>query len=617
MPNSDTTVKVSCVLPSVNEVTVKKVEKFLAVTSSQYTAEYDYRVKNLDMPNYYTCLDWSYFENTNFTERKKNKKSELIGSLSGAEGNFDDYYFPVSWSDGTNSPTATNKINGVRSTSTFSLPIIVHQGVKRIRFYGGTWNSAEKVSLKDSNGNIISGKSVEILATDGLKVDGSTISYEQGNGTNNASFVEFLIDAPNTQTVYLTAEKTTDTGNITFVAVAVFGTDEWADSLAYVNDTVVNLDENLNVTKPLYWERYVGVSGENSFTCTPTVITGGIDKNAFSSPISIKERNDIIAFNTYNWKLYGVSGGLEIGNSSQTSGILTFSTIIYKIVVPANVTAIKVFTGAWQATNVLSLKGEDNVVVTGEDFTAPTGASGWARFTVFSLRESASERTFEMSLSAYRTMTTNDNGEEIPVDTFNVTLCGIVFYGQSSVSISASSAPSSFSPDSLANVLDWQHFIYNDDRVYNEKLNSQRYILYNSLNELSCTSQTNFFYDYDTTFNYTDYKSTAISSKTGLHNTIEETLIAIKVNTKVKHIYLFTGAYGTENANLNAKIAVYINGVETGNYQFSGTDPANCKLLDIGVNESEEGIIYIKISALTYVAGQSCNISLPMVVVSG
>ena len=31
---------------------------------------------------------------------------------------------------------------------------------------------------------------------------------------------------------------------------------------------------------------------------------------------------------------------------------------------------------------------------------------------------------------------------------------------------------------------------------------------------------------------------------------------------------------------------------EAGNYQFGGIEPANCKLLDIGVNESEEGIIY-------------------------
>ena len=617
MPNTDVTVKISCVLPSVNEITVNKAEKFLAVTSSEYTAEYDYRVKNLDMPNYYACLDWAYFENTNFTERKKNKKAELIGSLSGAEANFYDYYFPINWSDGTSSATARDKINGVISTNTFSLPISVHHGVKRIRFYGGTWSSAEKVSLKDANGNLISGKSVEILATDGLKIEGNTITYEKGSGTHNASFVEFLIDVPTTQTVYLTAEKTLDTGNITLVAVAVFGTDQWADSLAYVNDTLVNLDDSLNGAKPLYWERYVGVSGENDYTCTPTVVKGGIDKNGFSNPISLKERNDIVAFNSYNWKLYGVSGGLENNNFAQTSGVFTSSTIIYKIVVPANVTAVKVFTGAWQSTNVLSLKGDDNVVVTAEDFTAPTGASGWARFTVFSLRESVSEKTYELSLSAFRNMTVNGDGEESPVDAFNVTLCGIVFYGQPAVTVSATSAPSSFSPDSLANVLDWQHFIYNDDKVYNEKLNSQKYILFNTLNELSCTAQSNFFFDYDTTFNYTDYKSGAISSQTGIHNTIEDTIIAIKVNSLVKHIYLFTGAYGTESANLNAKIAVYKNGVEAGSYQFKGTQPANCKLIDIGVNENEEGIIYIKISALTYVVGQSCNISLPMVVVSG
>ena len=595
MPETDATVNVTCISPSASQAQV--------VSANVYNSKdpLSYRVNNLDNSNYYACLDWAYFNSVSNPERKKTKTKSLIGELTGQDNPFYDYLISLSWSDGVSVSSATGKINGICGSGTYNLPIQVHPGVKRIRFYGGTWKNIEKVYLKNSEGAIISDVYVEIKATDGA------------NGTHNSSIVEFSLEFSYEQTIYLTTETTLADGNMQFVAVAVFGTDQWVNSQTYDNGTYVNLDENLYGEKPLYWERYVGLSGDNSFTASPIVLKGGVDKDSYENAITLTSRNDLNPFDDYKWKVYGASGGLNKDDQRQVYGIWSSDVMAFTLTIPSNVSAIKVFTGAWQSENHMYLKKQDGTVITAEVFTAPYGQTGWARYSVFPINSSTTE-TYTLAITPLQTK--NPDTQEYVIH-FNTSLTAIAFYGQNGVTMTAENAPASFNVDNLSQVKDWEHLYAGTSNTYDQKLDSEKYILFNTMNYLCINTNYNFFEDYNTSFSYVDFKGDTVNSKGGIQNTTKDILLAIKIDSSVKHIYLFMGAFGVDGSDLMGKVSAYKKGVEVCSYTFSGESPANCKMIDVCVSDNEEGILYIKLSTLSFNSGYACNISLPLVAVTG
>ncbi len=155
-----------------------------------------------------------------------------------------------------------------------------------------------------------------------------------------------------------TVTVTTDGKLFTVNVEVTAGVTATSENSEFTSAATVNLTEE-HVT---YWEHY-GSSGDDKMLNAEDVITNNTIENASSSFYDYKA--------SINWT-NGTSVRTWIGdgnNSGRHTGT-DCSVISFDVAVKAGNTVIRIYTGAWKATNVTELCDGDTVIASAAEFTA-------------------------------------------------------------------------------------------------------------------------------------------------------------------------------------------------------------------------------------------------------
>ena len=291
-----------------------------------------------------------------------------------------------------------------------------------------------------------------------------------------------------------------------------------------------NLSDNHESLDTLYWEHY-SADGERH--------------KLFAEDLVVTDLFEVCGdFNFWDYKIplsYNDSV-VNLAYSRNTNGKHTphaqEATISFKVAIDSSVKAIRLYAGAWNATNNITLEWNGVVVATAESFTA--GGDSLAREVTFFLEEidpSITELTVKVTASP---------------SSGNVSVPAIVILGNAPAK--QSNVTVNYSKTEMPNLVDGnpaneyfltelgtQDWIYlNKHEV--ERMNGGNMILVDTLE----VEGNNSFDDYKGNFSWSNGTTNALSS--GINNDGQFgawATVSTKINAETNHVYFWVAGYSS------------------------------------------------------------------------
>ena len=339
---------------------------FESTTEDRTNTEYDRTNANLDVsveklvkastaPNL-TSLgnkDWAVFGTIN-TESviRKNIENHLVGDLStiGSFYQFNDNY-TISWQDGDIREIGSST-NGTVTNHIFEITLKVTPDKTHYQVYLGGYRSVAKLTVRDRAGNA------------------KTLTFGDIN-TNFYRMINIDCQSETESEIYITYSLLTGE-NITFSAVtASDGSVEEVDPVDPTpSKSIVDVKDagedafDLTADGTKYWE-YYGPSNDNKANADDIVNSEFQDGGQahFDNPTSVK------------WSDGATETSKETPEGYNAKSItVTVST--------AGCTTLKLMTGAWNATNRMTVYGENNVPLESLDIAVGTDKAKLVFLTV-------------------------------------------------------------------------------------------------------------------------------------------------------------------------------------------------------------------------------------------
>lgn len=463
-----------------------------------------------------STLDWIHFGNINGVMPVQKENADVIVDYSFTSiYAFVDYAMSLSYDDGDKIASHTGTTDGSCSNHNIPVTMLVDENVKHIRVYVGAWNATNTVKLY-GNGTLLA-KSDDIVA----------------GGTSNCQIITFAVNVKAKTIVQVVCEisNSTTNGNVSIVAVAVTGKSNVATATATVSveDTQsVYLNNCSDTYETLYWEHYSSANNVNVMAKAQDLIT---------SNTVISDGQDFYDYTDLSW----TNGQQTTVYYKNHNGRASGNEIIAKIKVNPSVKQIKVFTGAWRATNTTALYEGDMLLTCASSFTA--GESSQKKVVTFDI--TAKTNTF-LTVK----ITPSDKG-----DSGNVSCVAIVVLGEkttkkTTLSLETNEEMTSYSTNKInlteKGTADWAYLNPLDEMKDSDYIDTSSLYVQDNLK----------FWDYKASFTWSN-GTTNVTNPTdddvpditdGTNNGVNGCFVSIDVTvtSSTNYITIWSGGYHTE-----------------------------------------------------------------------
>lgn len=231
-------------------------------------------------------LDWMHF-GSDVDVVQKNSGSVLGNVDFGSSFKFYDYKATISYSDGLEQPSNSGSTNGLCSTDSITLKMVINNDVNKIILYTGAWNATNTIEVLNHKG--------EVIAT--------STSFKAGNTSIN-KVVSININVQTSSVITIRIKSNDgDTGNVSLVAVAVSSADNDNDEGHTLQINHLNLDGSLieeevindiSFTYTVYAKEYSGLVPSHDYIIVEQP-TENIAVNFYYSQIDVWNGSDVNA----------------------------------------------------------------------------------------------------------------------------------------------------------------------------------------------------------------------------------------------------------------------------------------------------------------------------------